>query len=97
RKIPMKSRVLTYQENAASIQPKLPKHLQRNRSLMSDALAKAGLSNYPKEYWHWSYGDSQWARRNGKTVAIYGVVTPSSGSAGTNRRSAGRAMRKSSR
>ncbi|MEK7072657.1 MAG: M15 family metallopeptidase [Patescibacteria group bacterium] len=77
RKVPMndRSHKLTYQENAKSIQPKLPQYLQKNRQLMFDALIKAGLSNYPKEYWHWSYGDIQWARRNKKKIAIYGVIT----------------------
>lgn len=75
RKVPMKSKKLTYQENALSFQPKLPKHLQKNREIMFNALLKAGLSNYPKEYWHWSYGDIQWAKRNKKTAAIYGVIT----------------------
>lgn len=74
RKIPMKDRRLTYQENAQSIQPKLPKYLQQNRSIMFSALTKAGLSNYPKEYWHWSYGDSQWAKRNKKKNAIYSII-----------------------
>lgn len=41
---------------------------------MFDALANAGLSNYPKEYWHWSYGDIQWAKRAGEKTAIYGVI-----------------------
>jgi len=74
RKVPMKSSKLTYQENAKSFQPKLPKYIQKNREIMFAALEKAGLSNYPKEYWHWSYGDIWWAKRNKKKLAIYGVV-----------------------
>lgn len=77
RKVPMKSSELSYQENAQSRQTKLPVHIQRNRQLLFDVLTKAGLSNYPKEYWHWSYGDIQWAMRNKKPVAIYGVVEQS--------------------
>jgi len=74
RRVPMKSSKLTYQENAKSFQPKLPKYIQRNRQIMFDALKKAGLSNFPKEFWHWSYGDVWWAKRNKKKVAIYGIV-----------------------
>lgn len=74
RKIPMKSKKLTYQENALSAQPKLPLYMQKNRAIMDTALLKAGFSNFPKEYWHWSYGDYQWAQRNHKLVAIYGAV-----------------------
>lgn len=74
RKVPMKSSGLTYQENAQSHQPKLPRHIKKNRKIMFDALSRAGLSNFPKEYWHWSYGDIWWAKRNSKNTAIYGVV-----------------------
>lgn len=74
RKVPMKSSKLTYQENAKLFQSKLPAYIQKNRQIMFNALQKAGLSNYPKEFWHWSHGDIQWARRNKKKVAIYGVV-----------------------
>jgi len=74
RRVPMKSKRFTYQENALSVQPKLPKYIQGNRQTMFTALLKAGLSNYPKEYWHWSYGDIQWAQRNKKKIAIYGVI-----------------------
>jgi len=72
RKVPMKSSKLSYQENAQSNQPKLSKYLQRNRAIMFQALQNAGLSNYPQEYWHWSYGDYYWARRNKKKIAIFG-------------------------
>ena len=74
RKISMKSSKLNYQENAKSFQPKLPKNIQKNREIMFVALKKAGLSNYPKDYWHWSYGDVWWAKRNKKKAAIYGVI-----------------------
>ncbi len=74
RKVPMKSSKLNYQENAKSFQPKLPPHIQKNRQIMFNALRKTGLSNYSKEYWHWSYGDIWWAKRNKKKTAIYGVV-----------------------
>ncbi len=74
RKVPMKSSKLTYQENAKSFQPKLPSYIQKNRQTMFNALRKAGLSNFSREFWHWSYGDIWWAKRNKKKIAIYGVV-----------------------
>ncbi|NUL81615.1 MAG: dipeptidase [Armatimonadetes bacterium] len=49
---------------------------RRNRAILSDALLAAGLTNYPSEYWHWSYGDQGWAYRNAKPHAIYGPVWP---------------------
>ncbi len=74
RKVPMISSKLSYQENAKSHQPKLPPYIQKNRQIMFEALRKTGLDNYPKEYWHWSYGNIWWAKRNKKKTAIYGVV-----------------------
>ena len=74
RKLPMKSKKLSYQENSQSYQPKLPKYIKRTRKIMFDVLKKAGLSNVPTEYWHWSYGDIWWAKRNHKNQAIYGPV-----------------------
>ena len=41
---------------------------------MFSALKKVGLSNCSNEYWHWSYGDIQWAKRNQKKIVIYGVI-----------------------
>lgn len=75
RRLPMRSQRLSYQENARSQQPKLPAHLQRNRRLMFEALSTVGFSNQPNEFWHWSYGDVQWAQRTQHATAIYGVVT----------------------
>ena len=35
-----------------------------NRRILIEALAASGLTNYPGEWWHWSYGDAEWARVN---------------------------------
>jgi len=75
KRIPMRSEDLTYEENSLSNQPKLHDYLRKNREIMFRALAKAGLSNYPKEFWHWSYGDVWWAKRLGKEFAMYGVIS----------------------
>jgi len=74
RRVAMNSLKLPYQENAKTTQPKLPAYIQRNRKIMFDALKKVGFSNYPKEYWHWSYGDIHWAKREKRKVVIYGIV-----------------------
>jgi zinc D-Ala-D-Ala dipeptidase len=31
---------------------------------LAEALREAGLANYEPEWWHWSYGDDEWARAN---------------------------------
>lgn len=74
RRLPMRSAALSYRDNAQTHQPKLPPYIRRHRQLMCETLAAVGLSNYPKEYWHWSYGDIWWAKRCKQAIAIYGVV-----------------------
>ena len=55
----------TYSRNAS---PRAAK----NRQMLVDAMSAAGFSNYPGEWWHWSYGDSAWALRTGHPYAVYG-------------------------
>jgi D-alanyl-D-alanine dipeptidase len=44
-----------------------------HRKILVEALEKEGLINYPSEWWHFSYGDHQWAYLLNKTEAIYGT------------------------
>lgn len=44
------------------------------RRMLYDAMVGAGFSNCWDEWWHYSYGDSGWAARLGKPVAVYGAV-----------------------
>jgi zinc D-Ala-D-Ala dipeptidase len=56
--------------------PKLSEQTRRNRDALAEALLAVGITNYPSEYWHWSYGDQGWAYRGGHPHAIYGATTP---------------------
>lgn len=47
---------------------------ERNRAILREAMLSAGFTNYPSEYWHWSYGDQGWAYRGGHACTIYGPV-----------------------
>lgn len=47
-----------------------------HRRILADAMIEAGITNYPSEFWHFSYGDQGWAYRGGHPVAIYGPVIP---------------------
>lgn len=49
---------------------------RQNRQILHDALAGAGITNYPSEFWHYSYGDQGWAYRGGHPEAVYGAITP---------------------
>lgn len=56
--------------------PGLSESARNVRAILSEAMLSVGLTNYPSEYWHWSYGDQGWAYRGGYSNAIYGRVTP---------------------
>lgn len=47
------------------------------RNLLLDTMTKVGFSNYPLEYWHYSYGDSAWAARNHLLECPYGPADTS--------------------
>lgn len=49
---------------------------RRNRDIIAEAMSTGGMTNYPSEYWHWSYGDQGWAYRGRQPNALYGAVTP---------------------
>ena len=56
--------------------PGLSETARRNRDILANALLSAGLTNYPSEFWHWSYGDQVWAYRSSHPHALYGATTP---------------------
>jgi D-alanyl-D-alanine dipeptidase len=46
----------------------------RLRGVLRKAMEDAGLANYPAEWWHFSYGDHQWAWLTGRKEAYYGIL-----------------------
>ncbi|PSF05520.1 D-alanyl-D-alanine dipeptidase [Marinobacter fuscus] len=45
-----------------------------NRRLLVEILAAEGFVNYPREWWHFSYGDQYWAFATARVQALYGSV-----------------------
>lgn len=74
RRVPMRSKKLSYQENALPLCKKLPPTLKKNREIFFTAMEKADFTACHNEFWHWSYGDYRWARIEGKKQAMYGVI-----------------------
>lgn len=56
--------------------PGLSDVARRNRDILAEAMLAGGLTNYPSEYWHWSYGDQGWAYRGGRPHALFGPIEP---------------------
>jgi D-alanyl-D-alanine dipeptidase len=59
--------------------PRLAPEVRSRRALLRSVLEAEGITNYPSEYWHWSYGDQGWAYRGGHPWAIYGGVSADRG------------------
>jgi len=47
-----------------------------NRRLLYHIMTSVGFSNYLEEWWHYDYGNQNWAWMKGKDVAIYGKTVP---------------------
>lgn len=47
---------------------------KENRAMLIEVLESAGFVNYPREWWHFSYGDQYWAALTNQKNAIYGCV-----------------------
>jgi D-alanyl-D-alanine dipeptidase len=47
----------------------------KNRRILFHLLSSVGFTNYPREWWHFDYGDQFWADIK-KTKAIYGIIFP---------------------
>ena len=56
--------------------PDLSDEARKSRDLLREALEPTGITNYPSEFWHWSYGDQGWAYRGGHPHALYGATSP---------------------
>jgi len=48
-----------------------------NRMLLREAMMNAGFAPFNGEWWHFSYGDREWAAFYGKPNAIYSQVEAS--------------------
>jgi len=59
---------------AASNCPGLTDKQNLNRRLLKDIMTQAGFENYPREWWHWSFGEKMWAYLHQQPHAIYGPI-----------------------
>ncbi|ABO66610.1 MULTISPECIES: M15 family metallopeptidase [Geobacillus] len=51
----------------------LDREIKENRKLLKSIMEKAGFTNYDEEWWHYDYGNQNWALKTGNE-AIYGGV-----------------------
>jgi D-alanyl-D-alanine dipeptidase len=68
-----------YYEKKAEAKEKMSAEDQEamyNRRLLFGVMTKAGFTNYPDEWWHYDYGNQNWALLKGEKEAFYGVSEP---------------------
>ena len=51
--------------------PEVSKLVRQNRRILRNAMLKQGFLQYMAEWWHFSYGDKEWAFANKKQKALY--------------------------
>ncbi|MDR1071147.1 MAG: D-alanyl-D-alanine carboxypeptidase family protein [Rickettsiales bacterium] len=61
-------------ETSATDAPNISAAGRANRDILRNALTRAGLTNYPAEWWHYSFGDIMWAQLTGSKIAIFGKL-----------------------
>lgn len=47
-----------------------------NRRLLYAVMTRAGFTNYPDEWWHYDYGNQNWALLRGERAALYSASEP---------------------
>lgn len=52
-----------------------------NRKSLKEHMESSGFQNYPREWWHYSYGNQEWAAYGNKEHAVYDVVDKEEGNA----------------
>lgn len=66
--------VKSYTNHFALSEDEKGKFFHKNRMLLKDVLESVGFTNYHEEWWHFSYGDQNWAASKGLSETIYGSV-----------------------
>jgi zinc D-Ala-D-Ala dipeptidase len=66
--------VFGFNDQAKTLADNLSTEQIKNRKMLLDAAARAGLVNYGEEWWHYSYGDRAWAYVENKDKAMYGLA-----------------------
>lgn len=62
-------------KNSYVYAPFISKRAWHNRQCLRQCMTMAGFAPYDGEWWHFSYGDREWAKYYGKPCAIYDQVS----------------------
>ncbi|HWT40005.1 MAG TPA: M15 family metallopeptidase [Dongiaceae bacterium] len=65
----------TNPERIRTFDPSITSEQRNNRLILLDAMTNEGFAPFFGEWWHFSYGDREWAAFYNKPSAIYGPIT----------------------
>lgn len=63
-----------FQPDSFTFSPFITKEAWRNRQLLRSAMTNAGFAPFDGEWWHFSYGDKEWAKYYNMPAARYNQV-----------------------
>ncbi len=60
----------------AALESEIHHPARRHRRVLVNAMAAAGFTNLPSEWWHFDFGNQNWAYFSSKPSAVYGGTEP---------------------
>lgn len=69
--INMGTKIWEFNNDAFTFSPYISKQAQKNRQLLRNILIQVGFAPFDGEWWHFSYGDKEWAKYYNMQNAIY--------------------------
>lgn len=69
--IDFETRIWEFVPDSFTFSPFISKEAAQNRKLLRDIMTAAGFAPYDGEWWHFSYGDKEWAKYYEQPFAIY--------------------------
>lgn len=70
------TKIWDFKKDSYVFSPFVSEEAQSNRQLLRSVMLWAGFAPFDGEWWHFSYGDKEWAKYYGKKCAIYEQVQP---------------------
>jgi D-alanyl-D-alanine dipeptidase len=75
RRVPMGTEVVEYSPDTYVFSPFIPREAWHNRQLLRTAMLGAGFAPFDGEWWHFSFGDREWARYYNRPQARYAQLS----------------------
>ncbi len=67
--------IYDFSKDSYSFSPFISVVAWRNRQLLRNVMLNAGFAPFDGEWWHFSYGDREWAKYYGQAIAVYEPVS----------------------